>query len=461
MSEIKAEAYDGAVKVYTAEEMRSLLGDSLSSLVTLQNIDMVSQSSEIMDFTYFATFPASDIGTGADVSITGQSVFRNYPSVIGGSYLLYSCRVPDLVLSNLRTGDTFQCSMDLDLSFSSISYLQFGCGFAFRNQSGYHLTSVKYHNNYLSWNGVAYESPYFTSTPNINGEYQYCNFNAKVVPDDLNDLENEFPQTRLWFTQNMISYSENTSSTINVGTVCSQGCLVYNKRLYFVILCPICNADSESENLSGPVNKRDINKIHEDIDDLLSVNEQQVIIINNTYNELQDSNTLLDRIIALLTGLIEALNSGQLAAMNATLLRIETLISGGLGGGGSGGGLGGSDIRDLFELDDEDLADIKEDWNDVFEQYFPALYDAEETSSEAFDDLLDANMTASEGFVFSGYSVQNTQIIPSMTIPYRPSGDGWTVVFDTLKVAVNCVITFMFLSGLKHRFDKTVLEDDA
>lgn len=455
MSAIKVEAYSGDVQVVTAEDMRALLGDRLEGVETFQNSDMVSTGTSQLPFDYVATFQATDIMIGtADVSLTGLRVFADYPSVIGGSYLVYACHIPDEIIAQFPIGYSIQCSIQLNLSFSNVKYFQFGCGFAHDYNRYRNLNPNKYPNNYLYYNGVAVQSPFYTN------QNMYCDVGAKVVPDDFNDEENLFPYPSLYFTQNVISYSEEDASSFSIDYCVSQGTHVYNRAIYFMILCPVSNADSESENVSGPVTKKDIHKISQDIQDLIHTNEIQVTIINNTYNEIQDTNNLLDRIIALLTGLIDALNAGQLAELNATALRIEALLSGGLGGGGSGG-LSKSDVVDLFALDKEDMAEIQTDWNHMFKQYFPALYDAHDVEAEFMEDLISSDLSASQSVHYDGFSVGSQQIIEPMDIPFRPAGSGWDVLFDTLKIAVNCVFTFMFINGLRYRFDKSVLEDAA
>lgn len=434
-----------------------MLGDSLTAYETLKNSDGTPISTEQLPFTYVDTLNATDlVRSGTNQTISGGNVFNNYYSVTGGSYLVYSVTFPQTIISQFPNGYYFQCSVTLDLEFSDISYMQFGCGFAHDAYSGRNLNTTRYPNNYMQLDGIAVQSPFYLN------QNMYADFGAKVFPDGLNDLESYYDSQTLYFTQNIINVNENTASDYSVGSVVGEGLKVFNHQLYFVILCPVVNGDSSSENVSGPVQKRDVQKIARDTEDLVRINEQQIIIINNTYNEMQEANSLLDEIIALLTGLISALNSGQLATMNATLLRIEALcttIASNLGG--SSGGLSSSDIADLFELSVEDQMDIQADWQEMFYEYFPSLYDARDTLEVVYDDLSESSYTPASSVHYSGFSVQNTQIIPAMDVPLKPAGTGWDVFFDTLKVAVNVIVTFMFINGLRHRFDKTVLEDDS
>ena len=459
MSGTRVEAVDQVVFM-SDTDLISIIGEHLSGYQTLKNSDGTPQGTTNISWDYWFTLSASYISSsGTNQTVSGVNIFNTYRTNSNCQYLVYKCKIPDAFANQIPSTSYFQCGIDLNIDISDVKYLQFGCGFAHSASTGQNLTTSRYQNNYMSVNGIAWQSPFYLNSN------MYADFCCAVFPDAYNDAEHVLPNQRLCFTQNVISRNEDTADDYSITSVVSEGVKLFNSNhLFFVILCPTIDADTVAENPTGPVQRKDVKKIANDVEDLITVNEQQVVIINNTYNEMQEANDWLSLIWALLDGIMDAIQAGELGAILSELEAINLKCSGILAAMPDdlgGGGLSSSDLQDLFCLDDTDFQDIQYDWHHMMREYFPSLYSAQEKEHDTFEDLLDSDFTASSSVHFNGYSVQNQQIIPAMDIPCRPAGSGWDAVFDTLKVAVSAVITFMFISGLKHRFDKSILEDDA
>lgn len=110
-----------------------------------------------------------------------------------------------------------------------------------------------------------------------------------------------------------------------------------------------------------------------------------------------------------------------------------------------------SGLTNLFVPDDQAISDMQEDWNNLLADRFGALYQV----GDLVTDFADAFKE----------SEQKTVTLPEITIPV--GADGWTfggwevqvvpdgmgVLFTTLKTLVSIVATFLFVNGLKRRFE--------
>lgn len=395
----------------------------------------------------------SYVGTFNSSAITywNNQFFRNYRDM-AGYVCLYEYSFPADIIASIS--DTFTITADLSLAFNDLEYIEFFCGFAFEQSYGRNISSNSYPNNYLScsstdsnFNGHVY--PYALRPGLTNQSWgEFCwNFPGSIVGQQ-NTLQ-------LCFVDNHISYNSVTtpvsirlnSITANLpGTAYTRNNL---NHFFFAIGGPVV-----SEN--GTVTEQP-----ETVDDILAMTEEQKELLIQIQVALESEDSLVGKILAALQTLLNALNTGVIYDIDLTLHRIEAFLPtlGGGGGGGSGG-LTSSDVESLFSLSKEDLLEIQTDWNHMFREYFPALYEAEETEKDIYSDLLESDYS-NYSLHYSGFSVQDQQIIPPMDIPAKPAGSGWDAFFDTLAVAVNVVITFLFINGLRHRFDKSVLEDDA
>lgn len=111
-------------------------------------------------------------------------------------------------------------------------------------------------------------------------------------------------------------------------------------------------------------------------------------------------------------------------------------------------------IKNLFVPTEEDITDMQDKWDILLSDRFGALYQTSQLISDyanAFTEQEKNTITmpsvtiplAGSEFVFGGWEVQ---VVP----------DGFTIVFDTLKLIISVICTIWFVNGLKNRFDRLV-----
>lgn len=111
-------------------------------------------------------------------------------------------------------------------------------------------------------------------------------------------------------------------------------------------------------------------------------------------------------------------------------------------------------LINLFVPDNQAIIDMQEDWNNLLADRFGALYQVGDLVSDFADAFNE--------------SEQKTVTLPSVTVPVGADGwtfggweiqvvpDGMEVLFTTLKTLVSIVATFLFVNGLKRRFDSLI-----
>lgn len=393
----------------------------------------------------------SFLTSGGVASASTDLEVKNYINSYSDGYvLLYKYTLPTDIL--VSYADEFTITLDLDIAFNDCAYLFTFMGMAFWTSYGQAPNRSQYPMNYLKcsssnsrFNGMIIPA----SNPNLSTTYNefVWKFPGNVIDGGQNVRQ-------LCFLENKLSY--NDSSPISLR--CTS--LTFNASYRAYTLDGI---NSFFFAIGGPLTSQDaiITDAPETMDDILAVTQEERDLLIQISVALQDDDSLMGQILSALQTLLAALSTGVIYDIDLTLHRMELLLSNLDVGGGASSGLTSSDVRDLFELDLEDQMDIQADWQEMFYEYFPSLYDARDTLEGVYDDLTESSYTPASSVHYNGFSVNNTQIIPAMDVPLKPAGTGWDVFFDTLKVAVNVIITFMFINGLRHRFDKTVLEDDG
>lgn len=109
-------------------------------------------------------------------------------------------------------------------------------------------------------------------------------------------------------------------------------------------------------------------------------------------------------------------------------------------------------IKNLFIPSEEDITKMKDKWDTLLSDRFGALYQVASLISDyatAFTEQSKGTILfpsvsiplAGAEFTFGGWEVQ---IVP----------DGFEIVFDTLKLITSILATFLFVNGMKKRFDK-------
>lgn len=408
MSVIKAEAYDGEIKVYSVDETRALLGDSVSAFVTLLNSDNNSVGSETITFNYFDSFPASDIITGnaTDIGYQGNSVFSDYASVPQGHYLIYYAQLPELVQDNFPSGGHFRVSLPLYMGFDDVSYLQFGCGFAYKNYSGDRQYSNVRPLNYMQVNGTAEHAVY--KAHEYNDVYSWAQVGMKSIPDHLNDVEPVLPDVTLYYIQNAIDY-EGESTSFSLGNVVCDDVHMYNTRkLFFCILCPIVNVGSSSDSTDRPIQNRDLKPL-----------------IQNT----EDIKDLLEIIVS----------------------------------GSGASGLGKDDFVSLWVPSTAQLLTHEQSLRVMLHDTFGSAYEAEELLQDAVDAIAAENVEPLTHLDLPALSVpvdgQQITIMQAQEVPLKP--DGFDTLFTVIASIIDIVCTFAVINMLRKRFEKGVLENDG
>jgi len=109
-------------------------------------------------------------------------------------------------------------------------------------------------------------------------------------------------------------------------------------------------------------------------------------------------------------------------------------------------------IKSLFIPSEEDITNMKDKWDTLLSDRFGALYQV-------------ASVIADYASSFTEQS-KNTITFPSISIPLAGSTfefggwevkvvpEGFDIIFDTLKMITSILATFLFINGLKNRFDK-------
>ena len=115
--------------------------------------------------------------------------------------------------------------------------------------------------------------------------------------------------------------------------------------------------------------------------------------------------------------------------------------------------------KELFIPDAQDIADQKDQWDDLLADRFGAVYEAGSIASdiaEAFvpgetQEMITFPATsfdlAGAEFVFGGWEID---VVP----------DGFEFAIDTLKMIINIACTLLFVNALKNRFENTLDGDD-
>lgn len=109
-------------------------------------------------------------------------------------------------------------------------------------------------------------------------------------------------------------------------------------------------------------------------------------------------------------------------------------------------------IKNLFIPSEEDITNMKDKWDTLLSDRFGALYQVVDLISDyaaAFKEQSKNTITfpsisiplAGATFEFGGWEVQ---VIP----------DGFDTLINALKLIISIVCTFLFINGLKNRFDK-------
>lgn len=109
-------------------------------------------------------------------------------------------------------------------------------------------------------------------------------------------------------------------------------------------------------------------------------------------------------------------------------------------------------IKNLFIPSEEDITKMKDKWDTLLSDRFGALYQVASLISDYASAFTEQNKNtitfpsvsiplAGAEFTFGGWEVQ---IVP----------DGFEIVFDTLKLITSILATFLFVNGMKKRFDK-------
>lgn len=113
-------------------------------------------------------------------------------------------------------------------------------------------------------------------------------------------------------------------------------------------------------------------------------------------------------------------------------------------------------LKNLFVPSENYMVEYKEDWDMLLSQKLGAVYEVSEIIFGAWDDVKNADQTNTinfpsvsipigdnQEFTFGGYDVQ---IVP----------EGFTVLVDAVKLAIGGVCTFMFVNGLRKRYDEVM-----
>lgn len=408
MSAIKADAYDGEIKVYSVDETRALLGDSVSAFVTLLNSDHNSIGSDPLTFNYFDSFPASDIitGYGTDVSYQGNAVFSDYASVPQGHYLIYYAQIPEFVQDEIPSGAHFRVSLPLNMGFDDVSYIQFGCGFAYKNYSGDRAYTNTRPWNYMQVNGVAEHSVY--RMPEYNDVYSWAQAGLKSIPDYLNDNEAVYPDVTLYYIQNTLDY-EGESTSFSLGNVVCDDVHMYNSgKLFFCILCPIVNTGSSSDSTDRPIQNRDLKPI-----------------IQNT----EDIKDLLEIIVS----------------------------------GSGASGLGKDDFVSLWVPSTAQLLTHEQSLRVMLHETFGSSYEAEELLQDAVDAIAAEDVEPLTHLDLPALSVpvdgQDIQIMAAQEVPLKP--EGFDTLFTVIASIIDIICTFGIINMLRRRFEKGVLENEG
>lgn len=115
--------------------------------------------------------------------------------------------------------------------------------------------------------------------------------------------------------------------------------------------------------------------------------------------------------------------------------------------------------KELFIPDAQDIADQKDQWDELLADRFGAVYEAGSIASdiaEAFvpgetQEIITFPATsfdlAGAEFVFGGWEID---VVP----------DGFEFAIDTLKMIINIACTLLFVNALKNRFENTLDGDD-
>lgn len=108
-------------------------------------------------------------------------------------------------------------------------------------------------------------------------------------------------------------------------------------------------------------------------------------------------------------------------------------------------------LTNLFVPNEQTISNMQQEWNSLLADRFGALYQVIDLVTEFADAFQD--------------SEQDTITLPAVTVPVGADGwtfggweiqvvpDGMNVLFTTLKTLVSIVATFLFVNGLKRRFE--------
>ena len=430
----------------------AVVPSSITSLT--QNIPCIIRSTRIVNdvitptiytvgnFSYVGTFTTAGMGTSSD-----DQLLLSYRSMSSGYVNLYEYSFPSDIVASYA--DTFTITLDLNYAFDDLKYIYSFWGLAYTTTPDNVMTVDSYPDNFLSassanpdYNG---HIPAFTfgTNHNIYGRF-YWTFPGSIFGSSNPQFLN-FIYQRLYYNDASAPLSVRCNSiTFNVNY--NAYVLGGKNHFYFAMGGPVVSQDGT------------VGAAPETIEDILAVTEEQKQLLINISLALEDTNggSLISQILAVLNSLLSALNTGVLYDIDLTLHRIELAMP---SGGGGSGGITGSQFIDLFTLDDEDLTDIGHDWNAMFNTYFPAFADVRDTFTDSYDDLTSGTYEARSSISLPSFAVEGNTVIPSLELPLKPQG--FNDFFDLLKIIINCVVTFAFLNGLRHRFDKTVLEDEG